>query len=198
MEADHVVYVLSSSDEPDLYRYVGCTEKPIARLAMHARHSGLVSTWATWTRIGGHCIQMREVSRHVTRDEGRAAEMKWIVSLSGSHLLNRESWPVCQHNAGVPRGIVYAYRNLMRLSLNAVVRGKYNEASDFLCVSKSIASEFPSLNISRVGAVAKPAIRLCARLGVAESLPVIGELLPLESDYQGTMPCGFRAAMVAR
>jgi predicted GIY-YIG superfamily endonuclease len=188
MEAKHTVYVLSSSSEPNLYRYVGCTTNVVARLANHARQVTRTGMWAYWERVHGDDVVMRQVASFQTKRDGREAEMMWIQSLAGWHLLNEESWSVWQSNAGVPRALQYLYQQLLRHGTIKAKRGEYNDASDFIYMSKTLASVYSGLSIVRVGGVLKRDLAICNRLGPAEALPIIGSLPALQINYQGHSP----------
>lgn len=188
MEAKHTVYVLSSSERPNLFRYVGCTTEPTTRLANHANQTTLVGIWIYWERLAGHQVIMRQVAQFDTKLDGRDAEMLWIRSLTGQHLFNRESWPVAQHNAGVPSTIQYLYHQLLRLGTLKAMRGEQHDASEFIYLSKTLASQCSGLTINRVGRMLHADLAICNRLGVAECLPVVTQIEAMQVNYQGHTP----------
>lgn len=195
MEAKHTVYVLSSGEYPDLFRYVGCTTEPTTRLANHANQLTLVGIWIYWERLAGHQITMRKVAQFDTKQDGRDAEMLWIRSLTGQHLFNRESWPVAQHNAGVPAAMQYLYHQLLRLGTIKAIRGEQHDASEFIYLSKTLASEYRGLTINRVGRVLHDDLAICNRLGIAASLPLVTQVEPVQVEYQGHTPKCLRMAL---
>jgi len=194
-DATHVVYVLSSTAQPNLFRYVGCTENPVPRLANHCTQVTLAGIWIYWERISGHEIVMREIARTESKEEGRAIEAVWITSLTGAHLFNKESWPVAQSNAHVPSQIADVYKDLLRMATLKAIRNQFNDASDLVYASKRIAQWYSSLSINRGGAQLENDLRQCSRLGVADAFIPMATAKTIDSDYEGHTPSCMRLRM---
>lgn len=182
-----VVYLLSSSLQPDLFRYVGCTESPQRRLNCHAVAYTLVGIWAYWERMCGGQILMRSVQSYGDRSAARTTEAELIHALSGEHLLNQESWSASQRKAGVPAGVVETYKQLLHMGTAMARNGDDNHGSHCIYLSKLLASEHSSLRLDRVGASLQRGLAICSKVHPS-TLPIIASVDALQSEYIGHTP----------
>jgi hypothetical protein len=185
----HTIYCLHS-EESELVRYVGCTVHPAKRLREHVHMQSLVSHWMAWHREMGIAIVMRRICEIEELEAALRHESKWIQQLSGPFLFNRESWESSQTLSGVPRSVQKVFKRLLAMSAYKLVDGEHSIASECMTLVKDICRDYPTL------AIREPRLLSHAAFACSE-WPVIAELEPLITDYQGATPFGFRLALTS-